>query len=233
MKLELNLTLLDPAQTEARLIEEFEALAPGESVILRSVGSPVPLLDLVQRHAPGGFDWHPLENRDQGWRIQLTRRRADASAQRQLVEFMSTDHRRLRRLSDAVVRAARDGDTVEVTRSYRHLTTGLLRHLDMEEQVVFPVLVEKLGHPGGPANLLLTQHGRLRDLVSSIGLDIQATPKLERLVPLLSELVDTLDHHQAVEDRVLYGLTDRVLNATERDALVRKCQQVESRGRGE
>ena len=36
MKLELNLTLLDPAQAEARLIEEFDALAPGESVIQSS-----------------------------------------------------------------------------------------------------------------------------------------------------------------------------------------------------
>lgn len=226
MPLELNLIALDPAKREARLLEEFGALAAGQSLVLRTDGSPEPLLTLLQDRARDQFEWHPLENRGRGWRTQLTRREEGEPHGRRLQEFMSTDHSRLRDLADALVGAARQGDAGEVARSHRHLATGLLRHLHMEEQVVFPVLLVKLGHPGGPASVLLAQHGRLRQLLDDVGQHLDGQPDDHRLVPLVSELVDSLDNHQSTEDRVLYGLTDLVLTDAERDALIQKCQQV-------
>ena len=97
-----------------------------------------------------------------------------------------------------LVRAASQADPQPLQKAWAAFETSLLRHLDLEEESLFP-LVEAL-HPDD-VRALCAEHDRIRDVVGELGLacDLHAVRKeaVERLVKLLRS-------HAEREDATVY-----------------------------
>lgn len=124
-------------------------------------------------------------------------------------EFLANDHARLDAL---LAKAVADPARIDET-AYREFRAGLLRHIAMEEKVLF---VELKSHDVG------------RDLVKALHADHAAIASI--LVPppthaLIATLQGVLVEHNPLEDAPggLYELADRLGNA---DMLIARMQQI-------
>ncbi len=73
-KVTLDVRPIVPAQKHARIFAEFEALRPGEAMILINDHDPKPLRYQMQAERAGAFEWTYLEQGPSVWRVRLDRR---------------------------------------------------------------------------------------------------------------------------------------------------------------
>lgn len=214
-----------PADLPTRVLDRFSTLERGTGFVLMTDGDPAVALAELQEHQPGSFEWHPLVDGPPEWQVIVARRRVDKS-HRQVMEFMSTDHHRIHELLRELLALAPQGDPERLRDKLEHLETGLHKHFAMEEEILFPVIAAKLGTPRGPAALLRDEHLLAFGMLKSLKQLSDHTERREELVRLGQALRDLLANHSGIEERILYAVTDLLLNEEERDALVRKCQRV-------
>ncbi len=74
VKVTLDVRMIVPAQKHVRIFEEFEALQPGEAMVLINDHDPKPLRYQMQAERAGTFDWTYLEQGPSVWRVRLDRR---------------------------------------------------------------------------------------------------------------------------------------------------------------
>jgi hemerythrin-like domain-containing protein len=118
----------------------------------------------------------------------------ESSVQRQLVH----EHGQLDRALEELRCAAEGSHAADVRRAWDELERLLLRHLDFEEQQLFPQ-VEAL-HPEWTRGFR-SDHAELRRRLAELGVrvDLHALRKGE-----VDEFVSTLRSHAEVEDRTVY-----------------------------
>ncbi|MFH2010422.1 MAG: hemerythrin domain-containing protein [bacterium] len=220
----LNLRKLEDAERRARLLDRFHELEHGCELLLHTDGRSPELLELLQRESPGGFDWHPLDTSDTGWEILLIKRRKGAPELRQVLEFMENDHRRIHNLQLSILAAVQQGEWDRCRSVFTTLSTSLRRHIALEEEFLFPVLASRFGSPRGPAVVLAEEHVEILALLDRLGEQCGDPERTAELITSVSDLVELLTHHSGKEDRILYALTDLVLDPEERDALVKSFQ---------
>ena len=219
----LDLSQLAPEQWPRLVSKRFATLVPGRGFVLFSCADPrEALLQLQQEHA-GIFEWHPLVDGPEEWRVIVARRRGE-TRKRQVMEFMTGDHHRIHTMLSELVERGRSGDRHELAGRIAHLETGLRKHITWEEEVLFPVISAKLGTPRGPAALLRDEHLLVFELLASLEKLCLQPSRRDELVRLATELRDMLASHAGIEERILYAVTDLLLTEEERDELVRRCQ---------
>ena len=208
---------MDPASARTTLASAFEALAPGASISLVGADHLAGLLDWLESAHHGGFDWNVLDGRSGQRRVEVRRRAAPGP--RAATEYLRGDHDRL----DAILTHARqlvDAGSFERARElFGEFQCGLSRHIEIEEQIVFPTFEELTGIAAGPTRVMRMEHVEIRILMDTLAaaLDSDDPKTLSRIDALVAELSD----HNLKEERLLYPMTDQAL-ATERarDALV-------------
>ncbi len=227
--MDLDLSSLPLAARRGELLLGFSALAPGAHLTLLSPDAATEALEALQGEHPGQFDWWPLLDGPEAWRILVVRRDRDSPQRRRVLEFMDRDHERfIELLADAAL-ALDGGDFREARRILRYFGTGLRKHARMEEEVLLPLVAEKLGSPRGPAMLLRDHHMTLETELDLLEADFSLSegapdPSLDILKERLGTLEAVLREHVAAEERILYPVVDHLLDAAERDAVVRRCQ---------
>lgn len=128
--------------------------------------------------------------------------------------FLEADHRRLETLLDESL--CSDG-TVDTAR-YATFRAGLLRHIGIEEKVVFPAASRGLGGPLPFARELRIQHAAITSLL---------VPTPDRA--LLNELRGLLETHDALEEgNGAYARCDELIAAGERDAVLAAAERYPS-----
>jgi len=90
----VDLRWIDPERRSEGLLQMFGALARGEGLVLVE-DRPWSVLPAMQAHHPGEFDWYPLEEGPPVWRVLVARRWTRISSLHRMLEFMSSDHRRM------------------------------------------------------------------------------------------------------------------------------------------
>jgi iron-sulfur cluster repair protein YtfE (RIC family) len=131
---------------------------------------------------------------------------------------------RLARLevSAFVARAAGDGERAR--KSYEAFSSGLRRHIALEEQFLFPLYEEKSGLPSGsgPTEVMRGEHRIIERLLEEILRTIGDPAKL----PDQSRAAfhEILEEHHLKEEGMLYPAIDDLLAPEERDALVARIQ---------
>jgi hypothetical protein len=100
-------------------------------------------------------------------------------------ELLEADHRRLEAL---LVQAMAPADRIDEP-SYQELRSGLLRHIGIEEKILFARARKRLGAPLRLAKRLRIEHGAIASL-------LVPTPDHA----LLRELEDLLARHDALEE---------------------------------
>ena len=224
----LDIRTLPPKDRHPRIFQTFDSLAEGSDFILVSDHDPRPLLYQFQAEQTGKFDWSPLEQGPEVWRIRIHRRSPGNAPGRGVNEYMAWDHDRL----DAVLvetRSALDtGAVEEAKRLFGEFRTGLLRHIRMEEEVLFPAFEQATGMvEGGPTAVMRMEHREIQGILESMKACLEGTDVTpEGFEALQRSLLAVLSDHNAKEEHIVYPMTDHHHPAQARDAIVREMQVI-------
>lgn len=126
--------------------------------------------------------------------------------------YMEHDHGRCdAQYALAEAQAARHAWSV-AEREFARFRQLFDRHLDKEEQILFPQLERLPGNPArGPTTVMRSEHGQLRDIAA-----LMAAALVARDSDMFFEHADTLrilmHQHNLKEESVLYPMADRLLH---------------------
>ena len=205
------------------ILEAFDGLVPGESLVVAGDHDPRELLRRLQADRKGLFEWSPLEIGPPCFRTEVSRRAAEPGARREVTEALAWDHDRLEALDKRAFELFAGGDAPGARASWSAFSVGLRRHIRFEEEILFPTFEEKLGiaPANGPTAVMREEHREIERLIDSIGRAFAGAGAPLALRPDLHRL---LGEHNMKEEHVLYPGTDRCLGPDERDALVARIQ---------
>ena len=123
--------------------------------------------------------------------------------------FFEEDHDRLDALFTRflTLKCEEPGEAIELLRKF---TDGLLRHIEWEEQILFPLFEANVGHSGGPTEVMRLEHSQIKQLLERIRQDITSgTDSAEYEQRLLS----VLGEHNWKEENILYPAMDNQLTS--------------------
>jgi hypothetical protein len=125
--------------------------------------------------------------------------------------YLAADHERLDRLLE---HAAADSQHVDA-QAYAEFRSGLLKHIAMEEKVLFPAAQKRGGEPLALAAKLRLDHGALVALL--------VPPPTKAIVAAIRAI---LEHHNPIEegDGGIYDQCDRLVE-TDADEILHRLQQ--------
>lgn len=214
------------AVRDAAVLEAFDGLRPGETLVFQSGGRPSAALERLQRERKGLFEWSPLEEGSALWRIEVLRRSARKGELRAITEALSWDHDRLDALEASAFEARGAGAFELAARIYSAFAQGLKRHIRFEEELLFPAFEACTGLSPtlGPTAVMRSEHREIVSLLEAIAADIGASRPATDLVRKRRAFHDVLGGHNFKEEQILYPGTDRALSAAESDELVARIQ---------
>ncbi len=216
--------MLSSAERVSTLLSVFDSLPPGESFVFSSRKFPGWLLDTLRAERKGQFDWTPLNGDPRDFRVEICRRAAERGTLRKISETLGFDHERLARLEVAAFIARAAGDARSAETWYEAFSSGLRRHIAVEEQLLFPLFEERAGllPDSGPTEVMRREHQEIlrlhAEILSTIG-DPARLPDAAR-----AAFHEVLEEHHLKEEGMLYPALDEVLSPEEGDALVAKIQ---------
>ncbi len=136
--------------------------------------------------------------------------------------YFSADHRACDELWAAVEAAADAGDAAKAAAAFKTFDAAMRRHLNMEEQVLFPAFEQATGMTMGPTRVMRIEHQQMRGLLDQMaqvaGRDAGA------LVDHGDTLMMLIQQHNVKEEGMLYPMCDSHL----RGAWAAIARQLES-----
>jgi uncharacterized protein (DUF2249 family) len=219
----LDVREMVPKDRHSKIFETFNALDPGTSFVLVNDHEPKPLLYQFQAEHDGEFEWWPLEQGPQVWRVRIAKREA-AGADRTITDYLQTDHRRLDGIMESFQDALRGERWEEASSGFKEFVLGLRNHIRVEEEILFPVFEEKTGMTdAGPTFVMKMEHKEINELLDRIlaataGHDGKAAS--EAAGALISILMD----HNMKEEHILYPESDAFISDAERAQIIKKAQ---------
>jgi regulator of cell morphogenesis and NO signaling len=141
----------------------------------------------------------------------------------EITGFMSHDHARL----DAIFREfqiLKKGDLKRAKEVFSEFKSGLEKHIEVEESILFPVFELRTGmHSSGPTFVMRKEHREIKDYLQRIQTSISAdnikTDQLER------DLTRVLTAHDDKEENILYPWIDTSINEEEKRMLLEKIKR--------
>lgn len=224
----LDTTVLDvrelvPKERHSTIFKTYADLKPGEHFVLVNDHEPRPLLYQFQAEHDGEFNWWPLEQGPEVWRIKVEKRE-HADPKRTVTEFLQSDHTRLDSLYDTFSKAVTEGDWSAATTGFAEFNHGLRRHIRGEEEILFPLFEEKTGMTeAGPTHVMKTEHVDIREILDKIEAAIK-NQVADKATENANQLRLTLGDHNMKEENVLYPESDSFISEAERAAVVKKMQ---------
>jgi hemerythrin-like domain-containing protein len=120
---------------------------------------------------------------------------------------MSADHRdcdaRLAELEDRLGA----GDLAAVRRQFGEFAAAMRRHLDCEEQILFPAFEAASGIRGGPTAVMRMEHEQIRGLLDAIDSTIDQGDSA-RVSGYVDTLMILIQQHNMKEEQVLYPMCE-------------------------
>ncbi len=219
---ELDVRALAPSSRHSEIFGTFDALKTGEGFVLVNDHDPKPLLYQFQAEHPGRFEWSVLEAGPQRFRIEIRRRTGEPL--RTISDFLECDHRRLDELLPEVERMIDQSAWANARERFAEFSCGLNRHIDAEEQILFPTFERLTGMTSGPTVVMRAEHAEIRRWISLVAatLDAQDVAGVKHAI---GQLKESLGAHNMKEEQILYPMADQATHsARERDDLVRHMQ---------
>lgn len=138
--------------------------------------------------------------------------------------YLQSDHRRLDALLDECRRLVEAGDMTRAAGLFDQFQEGLVRHIRIEEDLLFPEFEKAagMGRDSGPTGVMLSEHVEIQRLMEEIHEALAATPPArEAFEPLRSALLALLSEHNTKEERILYPMSDRMIDPERLAGLLR------------
>lgn len=226
---ELDLRRLPPQLRHGLVFQCFDGLAGGESLVLVNDHDPMPLLQQFKFSRPGQSAYEYLERGPAVWRVRIERketdraqparrdaqRASDAGDPETVTEYLEADHRRLDAILPDVERLAATAAWRDAAAQFAEFASGLGRHIDVEEQILFPVFESVTGMSAGPTQVMRIEHVEIRDAMAETTAAL-AREDAELLATALRRLAQALSSHNMKEEHMLYPMTDEAMHGPER-----------------
>ena len=138
--------------------------------------------------------------------------------------YLGWDHDRLDEELCSVSSAVESGDFAEAAARYESFELGLLRHVRIEEELLFPVFEARSGFMNGPTAVMRDEHRQVR---TALGIMRRGLHRGDggAYGDGLRFLEYVLPDHNAKEEHILYPTLDRLLRPAEREMLVERLQR--------
>ncbi len=137
---------------------------------------------------------------------------------------LERDHHEIDAILNDVESLVRRGEPSAAAQLFGSFRTRLQRHIEAEEEILFP-LYEQLSDHDGPTRVMLGEHAEIRRLMATIAEGFQR-PDITQLLEAIRKLARALSVHNMKEERVLYPGTDDALSLdAEREALVARLRE--------
>jgi len=217
----LDVRTSSPSERHAQAIAKFDALESGQAFVLVSDHEPRGLLGELQATRPRAFEWNVIGVGPDGFRVEIERRADDP---RDVSEFLGRDHDRLDAILEEAKKHATGGDFKHARACFGEFVAGLIHHIQMEENVLFPMFEKVTGFTAGPTVVMRAEHRTIGQLLEQAETALGADDR-QSFLNAAAELVSVLGRHNQKEESVLYPMTDRSLPGDpEREELVRALQ---------
>jgi len=209
---------------QPRVFRAFDSLGEGACFVLVTDQDPGSHVEELQRDRETLFRWSPLEEGPAVWRVIISRRPGGISEAETVSAYLAWDHDRLDALVEAARVALAAGAREEAIRTFSEFRTGLLRHIRMEEEVLFPAF-ERATHFGesGPTAVMRLEHREIKRLLEQMHAGLQ-DPRAAAVefTALHASLLTVLGDHNAKEEQIVYPMTDQTHSPGEREELIRR-----------
>jgi hemerythrin-like domain-containing protein len=135
-----------------------------------------------------------------------------ANTSHSLKEFFTLDHRRCDGRWAEVEAAAQAGDVKTQQQKWLDFQSEMLRHLRMEEEVLFPAFEQATGMTDrGPTFVMRSEHAQMRGLIEQMGVAADAGD-YDELVDVGDTLLMLIQQHNQKEEQMLYPMAERALS---------------------
>ena len=125
-------------------------------------------------------------------------------------EYMTNHHLLCDDIFVHARRAAMDGDWLVTEQGCKAFLHQINRHIDVEENLLFPAFEAKTGTMGGPTHVMRMEHAQLRNLFDEMLTAIDGKQAESYL--LTADLVAALlNEHNQKEENILYPMIDEML----------------------
>jgi hemerythrin-like domain-containing protein len=151
----------------------------------------------------------------------------DSRVAQTVSDYLGSDHRRLDAMLDEFQQLLDARDLARAAGVFVEFARGLNRHIDAEEEVLFPEFEQRTGMVGGPTVVMRAEHVEIRDWMALVTARLGADDE-SGVRTALTNLVATLGEHNMKEEHVIYPMTDDAAAPIERDDIVRRMEAVES-----
>lgn len=225
----VDVSQLAHTQKDPKILKEFDTLQPGRGLVLIDNMDSRYFLKILQTTRRNSYEWWPLAMESDIWQVVIMKR--NESIERTINDLMHQDHARLHRLLEDHC-AELDGDNIMLAAiRFDEFQTGLLRHIRMEEEVLFPLYEKKTENTMGPTHVMRMEHQEIQGLLMKIA-DMLIEAKVEGLSKrdAIRELGNQIDQylklHNQKEEGILYPSSDQVIQGKEREEVILRMEAV-------
>lgn len=134
--------------------------------------------------------------------------------------YMEQDHDLIDGIGERAVAAAAAGDGPALERDGAEFLRRLRRHIEMEEDVLFPAFEQRTGMAaGGPSVQMREEHVQMQPILAQMQAAVSGRdgPGYQRAAQALLEI---LVPHNQKEEQMMYPMLDEAVGADDRQALL-------------
>ena len=139
-----------------------------------------------------------------------------------ILAFMTQDHRHCDANLAATEENVEAGRWDEAGQSWTAFQNALEKHLNREEDFLFPAFEAQTGMTQGPTAVMRMEHEQMRSLVSEMDEAVVAKDA-DSFLGLAETLMILSQQHNMKEEQILYPMSDEVLG--DPDELIRQMQE--------
>jgi hemerythrin-like domain-containing protein len=127
-----------------------------------------------------------------------------------LSEFFTQDHRVCDEYWVEVENAIESGDPAAIKAGWEAFAHRQRRHLDIEEQLMFPAFEQATGMTSGPTAVMRMEHAQMRGLLDQMAAAVPAGD-YQGILDLGDTLLMLVQQHNQKEEGMLYPMADSAL----------------------
>jgi hemerythrin-like domain-containing protein len=127
-----------------------------------------------------------------------------------LSEFFTQDHRDCDGYWVEVEKAIENGDPATIQAGWEAFDRRQRRHLEIEEQLMFPAFEQATGMTSGPTAVMRMEHEQMRGLLDQMATAIPAGD-YQGVLDLGDTLLMLVQQHNQKEEGMLYPMADSAL----------------------
>lgn len=212
----------------AEVLKAFEALAEGESLLLRTDRDPWPLYERLRSRNPDTLGWIPVATSPSEWTVEVQRMKPIGQVNR-ISAFFGRDHDEIDVLfshlrADLAKPDPGPEDLASARRQFQEFDSRLDRHIRWEEEILFTAVERKSPDLAiGPGRVMREEHERIQAQKAAAGRCLAQGDSGGAGRALQAVLAILLDHNLK-EEAVYYPTSDDLFSPAEVAEILRRIR---------